>query len=160
MIHFTQFVNVWYLFLKIEISGLDSTVGDGPTCSDNTIQEENQLSKTNQGNADAQEPNINKSTSSTATSTNYTYRKSRKADTRNNTRNRGKLAELEEENMKLDNQRLRMQINQLNENKEILTLKKEILMLKKSKLEFEIQANYPFFTEALSANQCTDISEC
>ncbi|XP_062595444.1 leucine-rich repeat-containing protein 3-like [Saccostrea cucullata] len=92
-----------------EISGFDSTVGDGPTCSDSAIQEENQ------------------------------------SDTRNNTRNRGKLAELEEENMTLDNQRLRMQINQQNANKEIMTLKKEILMPKKSKLEFEILANISIF---------------
>ena len=67
------------------------------------------------------------------------------------TNNRKRLAHLEEENLKLDNERLRLEINQLKHNKEIFNLQKEILVLKKQKLEFEIQASYLYFTEAMSS---------
>ncbi|XP_078323352.1 uncharacterized protein LOC144622488 [Crassostrea virginica] len=74
--------------------------------------------------------------------------------------NRKRLAHLEEENLKLDNERLRLEINQLKNNKEIFNLQKEILVLKKQKLEFEIQANYPYFTEAMSSrSHFSNVSE-
>ena len=74
--------------------------------------------------------------------------------------NRKRLAHLEEENLKLHNERLRLEINQLKNNKEIFNLQKEILVLKKQKLEFEIQANYPYFTEAMSSrSHFSNVSE-
>ncbi|XP_056002114.1 protein draper-like isoform X1 [Ostrea edulis] len=55
--------------------------------------------------------------------------------------NRPSLEQLKEENLKLDNVRLRYEIEKLKTENEIMAIQKEFLLLKKSKLECEIQAN-------------------
>jgi hypothetical protein len=70
-------------------------------------------------------------------------------------RKRKGLAELEEENLKLDNVRIQCEIEKLKAETENLAIQKEVLLLKKSKLEFEIQANFPFFNSLVqNSNEC------
>ncbi|XP_056003221.1 cell death abnormality protein 1-like [Ostrea edulis] len=55
--------------------------------------------------------------------------------------NRTSLEQLKEEHLKLDNVRLRYEIEKLKTENEIMAIQKEVLLLTKSKLECEIQAN-------------------
>jgi hypothetical protein len=55
----------------------------------------------------------------------------------------------------LDNQRLKLEIEKLQRDKELFEIRRDILVLKKTKLECEIQANYPWFVDTLKGPSVT-----